>query len=399
MYLSNRKGVWYAVGKIQGALYRVSTGYRGPSGSKGYRLAQRRMVEIEHAIRDGVHGWLTAPAPTVAEYWTNTYRPTYTTAKRAPKMDDAMMAHALPVLGAMRLDAVTTSDCVRFLNIRRSSLRGNTRHKVPVKIAEGSVQRIRGFLQGFFQRAVDDGIIERNPWKTIERKEYRVRERLVTLEEQALLLARLNPEMQRLVRAFLGTGLRLDEMRGIHPDEDLSLDRREIIVRERQDEDGKLITRVKGGRQRIVPIPLDVVDDFRLQLEEKGRLWTQSAPYFRQALLAACRARKGAPARVSRRGRPVAAIEPREAIARITPHVLRHTFGWRFLTGSGDPSRAGDIYTLAKILGDTVAVTERHYAHLLKEDVRAKADRVDLGLRREDSSVTAKVIAHRPMGA
>lgn len=67
MYLSNRNGVLYAVGKIHGALYRVSTGYRGPSGSKGYRLAQRRMVEIEHAIRDGVHGWLSAPAPTVAE--------------------------------------------------------------------------------------------------------------------------------------------------------------------------------------------------------------------------------------------------------------------------------------------------------------------------------------------
>lgn len=393
MYLSNRKGVWYAMGKIQGVLYRVSTGYRGPSGSKGFRLAQRRAVEIEHAIRNGAHGWLVAPAPTVAEYWEQTYRPTYTTAKRAPKMDDQMMAHAVPVLGSLRLDAVTTSDCVRFLNIRRASVRANPGHKTVVKVSEGSVQRIRGFLQGFFQRAVDDGIIDRNPWKTIERKNYEIRDRLLTEDEQAALLPRLSPEFQRMVRVLLGTGLRLDELRGIDPVEDLLLEERQIIVRERTDDAGELITRVKGGRQRVIPIPVDIVDDFKEQIADKGRLWTQSQARLRQVLNAGCRARKGAPARTSKRGKLVAAIDARPAIAAISPHALRHTFGWRYLKGGGD------IYTLSKILGDTVAVTERHYAHLLKEDVRAKADLVDLGLRRVDSGVIARVIAHRPRRA
>jgi integrase len=343
------------------------------------------MVEIEHAIRDGVHGWLSAPAPTVEEYWTTTYRPTYTIAKRAPRMDDQMMAHALPVLGSLRLDAVTTSDCVRFLNIRRASLRANPGHKTAVTISEGSVQRIRGFLQGFFQRAVDDGIIERNPWKTIERKAYAVRDRLLTAQEQAALLPRLSPEFQRMVRVLLGTGLRLDELRGIDPVEDLLLDERQIIVRERTNEHGELITRVKGGKQRVVPIPVDIVDDFQQQLMERTRLWTQSQARLRQVLNAACKARAGAPARTSKRGQIVAAVEARAAIAPISPHALRHTFGWRFLKGGGD------IYTLSKILGDTVAVTERHYAHLLKEDVREKADRVDLGLARPGAK--GKVIA------
>jgi integrase len=41
----------------------------------------------------------------------------------------------------------------------------------------------------------------------------------------------------------------------------------------------------------------------------------------------------------------------------------------------------GDIYTLSKILGHaSVAVTEKHYAHLLREDLRSKADAIDLGL-------------------
>lgn len=296
-----------------------------------------------------------------------------------------MMAHALPVLGSLRLDAVTTSDCVRFLNIRRASLRANPGHKTAVKISEGSVQRIRGFLQGFFQRVVDDGIIERNPWKTIERQNYAVRDRLLTEQEQAALLPRLSPEFRRMVRVLLGTGLRLDELRGIDPVEDLLLNERQIIVRERTNEHGELITRVKGGKQRVVPIVVDIVDDFTQQLMERTRLWTQSQARLRQVLNAACTARAGAPARTSKRGKIVAAVEARAAIAAISPHALRHTFGWRFLKSGGD------IYTLGKILGDTVAVTERHYAHLLKEDVREKADRVDLGLARPEAK--GKVIA------
>jgi integrase len=54
---------------------------------------------------------------------------------------------------------------------------------------------------------------------------------------------------------------------------------------------------------------------------------------------------------------------------------MRHTFGWRWLKGGGD------IYAFSKILGHaSVAVTEKHYAKLLDEDLRVKADQVDLGL-------------------
>lgn len=56
----------------------------------------------------------------------------------------------------------------------------------------------------------------------------------------------------------------------------------------------------------------------------------------------------------------------RTKIPSITPHVLRHTFGTRWLQAGGD------IYKLSKILGhSSVAVTEAHDAHLLKEDLVA----------------------------
>ena len=56
-----------------------------------------------------------------------------------------------------------------------------------------------------------------------------------------------------------------------------------------------------------------------------------------------------------------------------TPHALRHTFGTRWLQAGGD------IYKLSKILGhSSVAVTEAHYAHLLKEDLVAASQQVKI---------------------
>lgn len=384
MYLVDRSGVWYAVGKIQGVLYRESTGFRGPSGSKGYRLAQRRMVEIEHAIRSGAAGWKTAPVPTLREYWAETYEPTYTATKRAPRLDRQMMAHALPILGDLRLDEIATSDCVAYLNARRKAFHANLNHKTPKRISEGTVERERGFLQGVFQRAVDDQIIDRNPWKTIERKGYEVRDRVVTDAELELYLPRLNAEYRRFVRCMLGTGLRLDEMRGVDLKADLDLKKRLIVVRERTNAEGELITRVKLGKTRTVPIPVDVVEDFKEQLAETGRLWSQCQAQIRAMLAEACEARAAKPGRVTTRGKHPGTViheQPaRVAIPHITPHTLRHTFGWRYLKGGGD------IYALAQILGDTVAVVEKHYAQLLKEDLRAKVDQVNLGLARQKAA-------------
>ena len=50
--------------------------------------------------------------------------------------------------------------------------------------------------------------------------------------------------------------------------------------------------------------------------------------------------------------------------------------------------------TLSKVLGHaTVAVTEKHYAHLLKDDIMVKADKVELGLGLPALGQSAKVLA------
>ena len=51
----------------------------------------------------------------------------------------------------------------------------------------------------------------------------------------------------------------------------------------------------------------------------------------------------------------------------ITPHVARHTFA-SILAQKGE-----SIYKIAKWLGDTLEVTEKHYAHLAPGDTAIAA--------------------------
>jgi integrase len=350
MAIKKRNGRWIFVQKIGGKLHRVSTGY--PVATKASKeAAARRATEIELDIRARVHGW-TKDVPMVERYWTATYRPTYTLQKRAPQRDDQVMAHALPFFGSLRLDAVKKSDCERYLNQRRAAVSANPRRKTPGRIAEGTVQRERSFLHALFQQAVEDQLIERNPWRGVERQGYAVRERLLTEAEQAELLRRLSPRFQRFVLFLLGTGVRLEECRGIEPTRDLYLPERWVRVT------GKF------GKTREVPLPAALVPVIEQQLAVDGQLWKQNPQRLREVLSEACAERK------NKKG-----VITRQRLLHLSPHTLRHTFGWRWLKAGGD------IYTLSRILGHgSVAVTEKHYAHLLKEDLRSKADAIDLGL-------------------
>lgn len=88
------------------------------------------------------------------------------------------------------------------------------------------------------------------------------------------------------------------------------------------------------------------------QLEADGKTWKQNPQRLREVL---------------------AAGAVRAKIPSITPHALRHTFGTRWL------EVGGDIYKLSKILGhSSVAVTEAHYAHSLKEDLVAASQQVKI---------------------
>jgi excisionase family DNA binding protein len=304
------------------------------------KAAERRANEIELDIRAGIHGWKST-VPSFAEWW-GVYRKTYTPLKSARNRDAQIVAHFLPHFGAKRLDEITKSDIVRYLNLRRTQVTGNLGHKNRRLISESTVRRERGLLQSIFERAIDEGYDIRNPFRGIKRGKDKPRTRVLTLDEEAKLLDVLHPRFQRFVRFALGTGCRLDEIRGIDSRRDIDWIR------------GTVHVIGKFRKERDVPMQPDARAALEEQLEEEGKLWTQNPQRLREVLAEGC---------------------TRARIPAIGPHVLRHTFGTRWLQARGD------IYKLSKILGhSSVAVTEAHYAHLLKEDLVAASQQVKISV-------------------
>ncbi len=177
----------------------------------------------------------------------------------------------------------------------------------------------------------------------------------MSLDEEEKLLDALHVRFQRFVRFALGTGARLDEIRGIDPDRDINW------------QDGTVHVIGKFRKERDIPMQPDAQAALAEQLKAEDRLWKQNPQRLREVLA------QGA---------------ERAKIPRITPHALRHTFGTRWLQAGGD------IYKLSKILGhSSVAVTEAHYAHLLKDDLVAASRQVKLPIAKRSGD---NVVAMQP---
>src|SRR5438067_2025230 len=213
MALRKRGGIWYFRKTINGQLFRESTGFADE------KSAERRASEIEHDIRAGIHGWKRT-IPSFAGWWA-VYRTTYTPQKSAKNRDAQIVAHFLPHFGAKRLDEITKSDIVRYLNFRRAQKTASPGHKTRKQISESTVRRERSLLQAIFERAIEEGHDFKNPFRGIKRGKDKPRTRVLSLDEEEKLLDALHPRFQRFVRFALGTGARLDEIRGIDPDRDI----------------------------------------------------------------------------------------------------------------------------------------------------------------------------------
>ena len=196
MALRKRGGIWYFRKTINGQLFRESTGFADK------KSAERRACEIEHDIRAGIHGWKST-IPSFADWWA-VYRTTYTPQKSAKNRDAQIVAHFMPHFGAKRLDEITKSDVVRYLNLRRTQMTGNPGHRKRRLVSESTVRRERGLLQSIFERAIDEGHDIKNPFRGIKRGRDKARTRVLTLDEETLLLGALHPRFQRLRQVRAG---------------------------------------------------------------------------------------------------------------------------------------------------------------------------------------------------
>lgn len=344
LYRDEDSKIFYVRKMINGRVIWRSTGHVTE------KSAQRRYREIMGGFDEKKSGWEKKETPTLDEWWLDYRQAKKKSPKTWKREEEIMTLHYLPQFGRLSLDEVSQNQIERTLQWRRK--RG---------VAEGTVIREQSLLHAIFEAAVDDDLIDKNPLRKIPRGQYKTRTRVLSHEDQLKLKNVLSPMLYRWLVFMLGTGLRLEECRGLRPSRDINWGTEPVQIH--------VIGKGQQGepKERDVPL-LDLVlvkllkeqiaenegDSKHHRRNRKDTLWAQEQSFFRKELKKACK----------------------EAdVVTISPHVLRHTFATRFL------QTGGDIYVLSKILGHhSVKITEKVYAHLLTADHAKLSKHVNLGL-------------------
>lgn len=312
-----RDGVYTVKAKINGRQLWRSTGF----GEGALKSALAKRDEIMVKLRKQLDEPEKVEVPTFNS-WADTYEKVYSTQKLAPWRDAQILAPVRKVWGRLLLTVITPSKAQGYLQERLRTC------------APSTVNRERGTLQAIFQRAIEEGILERNPFAYIERQAEGPRIRVLSPENESKLRTVLTPIYDRWLTFMLGTGLRLAEA--------------QAITRAEVDPERELIAvpseAAKFRKAREVPLRPDVWEVIQVQLEEcGGKLWHCNQQRYREVINRAVQ---------------------RSGVSHFSPHDLRHTFATRYLQAGGD------IYKLSKILGHaSVKVTEDHYAHLESRDL------------------------------
>lgn len=313
-----RGNTYYVRLMINGRDKWVSTRVRVPS----LKTAMRRADEIKVGLRDETFGWQSKDR-TLNEWWAE-FKQTL-----PPNRIDQIqrtMNHVLPVLGSMRLSRLTPSAIARYIQRRQ------------IKVAESTTYLERANLSIVLAGAVTDGILQTNPVSSVDVPKMAARTRILSLEEQAELLPRLNPHIRRWVIFMLGTGLRLNESLALVPS-DVAMSGIRVVG--------------KGAKTRMVPITGAVRKILDEQLKD-GHLWHFKSNYYQRQLA------KGA---------------EDTGIDHLWPHALRHTFATRCAVAGMPPA------ALKEIMGhSSITITMKYYIHLGDKDLANALNDIDIGL-------------------
>jgi site-specific recombinase XerC len=213
------------------------------------------------------------------------------------------------------------------------------------------------YLRGLLDYAWKSGQSDRNPLDgfSIQDDGQRRKEPQSLSLEDARLLVEASRKLSRrdrvMVLIFYGCGLRTNELRWLDV-QDVDLERQERFVR-----------RAKGNRPRRVPVP--------------GGVWTELLAY-----LAECKGKRGALFRSSPKGPRIAEREIGAAIkgaanmaelkVKLTPKVLRHTFGTHLM------DCGVDVAVIASLMGHRSPAESGVYLHALPGRKEAAVEKLTL---------------------
>jgi len=248
--------------------------------------------------------------------------------------------------GKLVWNRVSEETIVRF--IHRESRAG---------LSARSLARLISALRSFFKFLVLSGFVKKDPSSQLTTPStWRSLPKFLTIKEVEELLRAPDDKKPRGVRdramleVLYGSGLRVSEL--------ASLKLAEVNL-----EDGFLICRGKGGKERIVPLGRSACGAVGRYLAEVRPLVVSGE---RDELF------------LSRRGKPftrqglwkLIRQHAREAglAAKISPHILRHSFATHLL------ERGADLRSVQLMLGHSQITTTQIYTHVSRERLRRAYD-------------------------
>ena len=220
------------------------------------------------------------------------------------------------------------------------------------------IHKCRAMLIQIFRSAEDNGLLGRNPAqrsKIITAKDSKLSspkrfKDAFTEEEVNLLMEQLPSDlMGNSIRVMLGTGLRVQEIIALKP-EDIATDGGKIIVSKAVKMVGGLPTMgppKSPKSNRTVPVPKEYCAFARYLRGNGGKQYIWSAPGLNPVYSVG-----------SFRRRYYTAIEKVDGVRRLSPHCCRHTYISR-LQARGIP-----METISKLAGHTEIDTTCGYLHL-----------------------------------
>jgi len=247
---------------------------------------------------------------------------------------------------------------ISFLDPGEEVLSKFIQHLSRSGLSSRSIARIISSLKSFYKFLILDGVVKKNPALSLHSpksmlslpKYLRVKEveRLLSQPDEKDKMGLRDKAMLELLYA---TGLRASELVFLKT-KDLNL------------EDGFLICRGKGGKERIVPIGSSAVNALQKYLENaRPILLRQPNDYLFLTYRGDAFTRQGF-------WKLLKNYAQKAGIAsKISPHVLRHSFATHLL------ERGADLRSVQLMLGHSQITSTQIYTHVSRERLRRVYDK------------------------
>ena len=274
--------------------------------------------------------------------------------------------HLLPAFGSYMLSSITAESIHSYLKEMEQR-----------NYAASTIRGILRLLSAIMRSAVEEGLLRRNPCRKIRLHNHRpMEQRVLSRQEQNLLLDSMRGEMDIPPLLSLYTGMRLGEICALKW-EDVNWQQQTIIVRRTVQ---RLKTNQRGERKtklfvgmpksmssmRIIPIP-----SFLLELLKRIKNDNGESDYIFSASMC--------PAEPRTMQRWFQSLVQRCGLDNVHFHTLRHSFATRML------ELGIDVKTISILLGhSTTRTTMDFYAHSPIENQRQAIDRLSFTLTDKD---------------